>query len=136
MKVAIILTSLLALINAAQIDQEVGRSPYVVGGKDASIKDYPFTVALYEGGIFGCTGSIISPNFVLTAGHCLPIDTIQYGLTQRSDDGPNFIKVNQSFLHPDYITFKKDDLALLKVSHRTWNILFTRALLTSSYKFV
>src|SRR3954465_8277967 len=39
----------------------------VSGGKRAKVADVPFIAALPE----GCTGTLIAPDRVLTAGHCL-----------------------------------------------------------------
>ena len=42
----------------------------IVGGYDTTIEDHPYQISLrwYENHI--CGGSIISENFVVTAGHC------------------------------------------------------------------
>ncbi|MFI6095305.1 S1 family peptidase [Lentzea sp. NPDC051213] len=42
--------------------------PYIVGGE--FVASAPWAVQLENGGSFGCTGSIIAPEWVLTAKHC------------------------------------------------------------------
>jgi secreted trypsin-like serine protease len=44
----------------------------IIGGREVSPHSIPFQVALYYNGTFFCGGSLISPNYVLTAAHCVP----------------------------------------------------------------
>lgn len=46
------------------------RTPQVVGGQPVQSGQFPFVVALVEGSELACTGSLIRPNWVLTAAHC------------------------------------------------------------------
>jgi secreted trypsin-like serine protease len=45
--------------------------PKVVGGTEAQPGQFPWLVAIYCGGKWFCTGSLISENYVLTAAHCV-----------------------------------------------------------------
>ena len=45
----------------------------IVGGHDASPGEYP-AVAEISFGVFFCTGTLISPDTVLSAGHCGSLD--------------------------------------------------------------
>jgi trypsin len=50
-------------------------SPKIVGGQRVSIKDYPWAVYLLNrGGTPFCGGTLIAPNKVLTAAHCIKGD--------------------------------------------------------------
>lgn len=55
-----------------------GRKPFmhhlVVNGENASPHDWPWQIALYRSGRFGCGGSLIANNWVLTAAHCVSRD--------------------------------------------------------------
>lgn len=43
----------------------------IVGGKAASIEDAPWQVSLSVFGFHNCGGSIIAPDTILTAAHCI-----------------------------------------------------------------
>jgi hypothetical protein len=54
----------------------------VIGGTAAPAGKWPDTVALLWGGDQACTGTLIAPNLVLTAGHCIagdPPDSVLVG---------------------------------------------------------
>lgn len=117
MKYLFLIVASLALAQASVIDSDVGISPYIVGGEDANIEDFPWMVTLYtSGNSFTCGGSIIAPNWILTAAHCLPISSIQYGATNRSATGPNKVGVAENIRHPSYVSYSRDDIALLRLS--------------------
>jgi secreted trypsin-like serine protease len=42
----------------------------IVGGNDADRGEYPYIANITIDGAFGCTGTLIASNFVLTAAHC------------------------------------------------------------------
>jgi secreted trypsin-like serine protease len=60
---------------AGQPGRRVGLKPRVVGGTDVSQGQAPFMAFIQDqppGGntVFGCSGTVVSPNVILTAGHC------------------------------------------------------------------
>lgn len=103
-------------------------SSAVVGGRDASPGEYP-SVAEITFGPFLCTGTLISPTWVLSAGHCSsvtggavaspaswPAQLINVrigGVTQ--DDGER-VPVTQAIVHPDYLLTDGYDISLLELS--------------------
>lgn len=42
----------------------------IVGGKDTAAGAYPAVAFVRLGGLFACTGTLVAPNVVMTAGHC------------------------------------------------------------------
>ncbi|ELT99465.1 hypothetical protein CAPTEDRAFT_153991 [Capitella teleta] len=69
-----------------------GSTPYIVGGKDVSISNYPHQVSLQVGrGSHICGGSIISANKIVSAAHCTQGSASGYrirtGSTSRSRGG-------------------------------------------------
>jgi trypsin len=103
-------------------------SSAVVGGRDASPGEYP-SVAEITFGPFLCTGTLISPTWVLSAGHCssvtgaavaspaswpAPLINVRIGgVTQ--DDGER-VPVNRVIVHPDYLLTDGYDISLLELT--------------------
>ncbi|MEZ5829187.1 MAG: serine protease [Hyphomicrobiales bacterium] len=92
----------------------------IVGGKPAAQGKYPWQVRLYESmddDIGFCGGSIIAPQWVLTAAHCL-VDTesvvVGFGDVDRTKTKK--IKSAKVIVNPTYLDGEKADLALVKLS--------------------
>jgi trypsin len=112
--------------------------PYVIGGIDASLAEFPFMVRVYtenESGPSVCGGTLVRADWVLTAAHCLdngPYDVI-YAFVGTNDDYPTTLEEflayggtpvlgNEDtgiFLHPGWTPTDADglnnDLALLRL---------------------
>ena len=77
--------------------------PRITGGFPINITEAPWQVLLSV----GCGGSIIAPNFVLTAKHCVvglspSAVTVSVGVTCKSEiNSSNTFNVFQIILHPD-----------------------------------
>ena len=63
----------------------------VIGGKDAAKGAWPWQIAMYKYGYFACGGSLIAPNWVLTASHCIS--------SRGTVDDPSNVKVVVGDLH-------------------------------------
>lgn len=93
---------------------------FITNGEQAEAGEWPWQVRILmdandEEGF--CGGSLIAPQWVLTAAHCLPRGpkAIGYGSTKRSQ--LTRVAVAASFKHPDYPRGpKKADIALLKLA--------------------
>lgn len=98
----------------------------IVGGTGVNINQVPWQVLLEIGGQDGCGGSIIAPNWILTAAHCVQgvsLGSIRViaGITNRSQKNTGqIVNVAQVIIHPSYGTnpnsINDNDLALLRLT--------------------
>jgi len=118
-----------AVVNTA--DKNVFRvDPRILGGNSVDISDYPWQVALIRGYAKDplrsqfCGGSLIAPNVVVTAAHCIDnaivrkdatrIDVIA-GTAFYASDGER-LKVASIIIHPQWNPTNQDyDIAVLKL---------------------
>ncbi|MFP4096012.1 MAG: trypsin-like serine protease [Cyclobacteriaceae bacterium] len=57
--------------------------PFIIGGTDTNISAVPWQVLLEVNGVDHCGGTIIAPNWILTACHCLEdLNGNRYGANQ------------------------------------------------------
>lgn len=102
----------------------------IVGGTNATAGDYPWMVALvsadtasaYDGQY--CGGSLIAPNWVLTAAHCVESETasgtdVIVGATRLDQQDGERISVSRIIAHPNYSSAQVPDVALLKLSRNS-----------------
>jgi secreted trypsin-like serine protease len=117
-----------SVIAGALLCAAAAPSSAVVGGGDASPGEYP-AVAEITFGPFLCTGTLVTPEWVLSAGHCssvtgalvatpaswpAPLINVRIGgVTQ--DDGEQR-GVSQVVMHPNYLLTSGYDISLLKLS--------------------
>jgi secreted trypsin-like serine protease len=117
-----------SLTSAALLAGAAAPSSAVVGGNDASPGEYP-SVAEITFGPFLCTGTLITPNWVLTAGHCSNITagtvaspaswppqliSVRVGGVTQSDG--ERLGVSRVVMHPDYLLTSGYDISLLQLS--------------------
>ncbi|KAK3586776.1 hypothetical protein CHS0354_016951 [Potamilus streckersoni] len=93
--------------------------PKILFGREATIGQFPWQIALFVYGSFHCGGSIIHPNWVLTAAHCIEYYTSEYsirmGTVSLSDtnEGQEMM-VSRIYSHPQYNSYELSyDIGLL-----------------------
>ncbi|XP_063303095.1 transmembrane protease serine 2-like [Pelobates fuscus] len=96
-------------------------SSRIVGGNIASTSKWPWQVGLYSNLRFTCGGSIITPNWIVTAAHCVEgtnayasVWQVYYGSLQKGGGFSSFVE--KVIAHQNYDTkTKNNDIALMKL---------------------
>jgi secreted trypsin-like serine protease len=110
-----------AVLAAAPATAAASAEPLVIGGHDAT-EDYPFMTSLQVSGKHNCGGSLIRPDWVVTAAHCAAGGdpsalTVRVGSKDRTAGGSE-AQVSQIVTHPGYDpSGAGNDIALLKLDH-------------------
>lgn len=95
----------------------------IIGGHELDITEAPWQVSLQNDGVFHfCGGSIIAPQWILTAAHCVSMHVIdpsilrvRVGSTYRYSDGELF-QAEKVWQHPNYVAVSFDfDVALIRL---------------------
>ncbi|XP_040071187.1 chymotrypsinogen 2-like [Ixodes scapularis] len=120
--------SMLLLLNGEKCGTSLNKGGRIVGGRNATEGEFPWMVAIQDAfGSHFCGGSIIEPDIVVTAAHCLrgivPANIqVQAGLLDLNNP-PNYSQVRnvQKFAaHESFDMWsnegKPNDIALLKLA--------------------
>ena len=123
--------SLMFALMCALLAVTASPSAAIVGGNDAEPGEYP-AVAKITYQVFQCTGTLIAPNTVLTAGHCssmtgaavsspiswpAPLIDVKIG-GHRFDEGEDRA-VSSVAIPPQYLLGSGSDVSILKLSQNS-----------------
>jgi len=84
----------------------------VIGGKVVPPGEFPDCVGVGSDAQWGCTGTLIAKNVVVTAGHCADFATRVYFGSDVSKPG-KIVRVKKKTRHPQYHKGKHNDLLVL-----------------------
>ncbi|MFR9731915.1 S1 family peptidase [Saccharopolyspora sp. MS10] len=107
---------------AGPVVEPADATPAVVGGHDAT-EEYPFMVSLQQDGQHFCGGSLIKPDWVVTAAHCAKgsdpaLLTARVGSADRTSGGTE-AGITEIVVHPDYRPEEPGgDVALLHLDQK------------------
>ncbi|KAM6970652.1 transmembrane protease serine 13b [Aplochiton taeniatus] len=100
------------------------QSTKIIGGTDSKLGDWPWQVSLHFNGFHTCGGSLVAPDFVVTAAHCFPKPDYMIAsnwkvymgtVSQKNLGVPSFVQ--KIIRHEMYNAVTNDfDIALLKLS--------------------
>ena len=116
MKYVVLCAFFSAAIAVGQDRAEPGY-PQIVGGEDTMTGEFPFVAKIiFNGSHVGCTGSLIAPDKVLTAGHCVDryrLTRLSVGFGDTRTVEPRY-SVARKILHPEY-SAQENDIAILQL---------------------
>ncbi len=123
----------LAAATAAALALSATPSMAIVGGSNAAPGEYPSVSEVIIGQAFLCTGTLIAPNYVLTAGHCgsitggtgvaspagWPAAAIDVYIGSNKPGQGEKVPVSSVTVEPNYLANSGYDITLLKLSRNS-----------------
>lgn len=109
------------LENARELARRALGGTRVIGGKAVREGEFLDCVAVGSDAQWGCSGTLIGPNVVLTAGHCAELATRVFFGNDVKKDG-KVVAVERHVQHPKYWQGKHNDLMVLILRERVTTV--------------
>jgi secreted trypsin-like serine protease len=100
------------LANVRTLARRTAQNARIIGGSAVKGAGFNDCVAVGDDDFFGCTGTLIAPNVVLTAGHCESLHTRVFVGNDTTKKGRVF-KIARHVRHPRFDGDFNNDLMLL-----------------------
>ncbi len=123
------LSALLAALIAAapaQAAKPAGPQPQprILGGGPADPATFPFAAAVLFQNRFACSGSVLDPRHIITAGHCAQAKLGEISVVTGRSDLRNLstgqaTPITAKYVHPDYPRKARHDLAVFTLANPT-----------------
>lgn len=105
------------LANARALAQRSQGRTRVIGGARVPLAEFLDCVAVGNDNQWGCTGTLIAPKVVLTAGHCADFATRIFVGSDVTQPG-KVVRVKRRVRHPQYHQGKRNDLMVLLLDQK------------------
>lgn len=103
--------------NAVELAKRTQGGLRVIGGAVVPATQFMDCVAVGNNAQWGCTGTLIAPDVVVTAGHCAEVATrVCFGGDVSSPK--KVVKVKSAVQHPQYHQGRKNDLMVLVLAEK------------------
>jgi secreted trypsin-like serine protease len=110
------------LANARELARRTMGGARIIGGSAVQAGDFLDCVAVGSDAQWGCTGTLIGPNVVVTAGHCADFATRVYFGLDVTQPG-RIVRVKKRVRHPKYHQAgKHNDLMVLLLASDVTNV--------------
>jgi len=100
------------LTSVRELARRTKRNARIIGGSNVTGKDFADCVAVGDDSNWGCTGTLIAENVVLTAGHCEVLHSRVFVGNDVGGKGTVY-RVKSHVRHPDWDGKLRNDLMLL-----------------------
>jgi secreted trypsin-like serine protease len=109
------------LANARELARRTLGGLRVIGGAPVKVGEFLDCVAVGSDSQWGCTGTLIASNIVLTAGHCANFATRVFFGNDVNKPG-KVVRVKKRVRHPRYHQVKHNDLMVLLLEEKVASV--------------